>query len=64
MIKKVELEGYYSVVIENDSSKQTTTMGIGDWALMFTSKQSVLDHISMLTKALEFWEYDEVTHEH
>jgi hypothetical protein len=25
---------------------------------MFTTKQEVLDHIALLTKALEFWEYE------
>lgn len=58
MINKVELEDGYRVVVENDSEKQKTQLGIQDWQLMFTSKQEVVEHIALLNKALEFWEYD------
>ena len=57
-IKRVELKGDYSVVVENDSDKQSTKLGIESWSLMFTAKQDVLDHIALLSKALEFWEYE------
>lgn len=58
MIKKVELKGLYSVAVENDPEKQETLLGVESWQLMFTSKQDVVDHIALLNKALEFWEYD------
>lgn len=58
VINKIELQDGYSVVVENDSEKQKTTMGIEKWQLIFTSKQDVVDHIALLNKALEFWEYD------
>lgn len=57
-ISRVELHGGYSVVVENDKDKQKTTMGIEGWQLVFTSKQDVVDHIALMNKALEFWEYD------
>ena len=58
MIKKIELEGYYSVAVENNEEKQETQMGVEGWQLMFTKKQDVVDHIALLNKALDFWEYD------
>lgn len=67
MIKKVELvNGYsvivvvngYSVIVENDSKKQKTQLGVEKDTLLFTSKQDVVDHINLLKKALEFWEFD------
>lgn len=58
MIKKIELENGYKVTVENDSYKQKTQMGIEGWQLIFTSKQGVVEHIALLNKALEFWEYD------
>ncbi|WP_373078673.1 hypothetical protein [Zhongshania sp.] len=58
MVTRIELQDGYSVVVENDLEKQETKMGIEEWQLIFLSKQDVLDHIALLTKALEFWEYD------
>lgn len=58
MINKVELSDEYSVVVENDQDKKKTLMGIENWQLVFTSKQGVVDHIKLLEKALEFWEFD------
>jgi len=58
VLKRVELQDGYSVVVENDPEKQETTMGIEGWQLMFLSKQDVLSHIALLTKALEFWQYE------
>ncbi len=58
MINKIELEDGYSVIVENNSEKQETHLGIQDWQLIFTSKQGVVDHIKLLEKALEFWEYE------
>ena len=57
-IKKVELQGRYSVVVENDEAKQETILGVEHWQLSFTKKQQVIDHIALLNKALEFWGYD------
>ena len=57
-IKRVELDGRYSVVLENDSEKQSTELGVESFALIFTSRQEVIDHIELLNKALEFWKYD------
>ena len=58
MITRIELVDGYEVVVENDADKKRTQMGVGSWVLMFTTKQEVLDHIALLTKALEFWEYE------
>jgi hypothetical protein len=58
MIKRIELQSGYSVIVENDSEKQETQMGVECWVLLFTSKQDVVDHIKLLNKALEFWEFD------
>lgn len=58
MINKIELENSYKVTVENDADKQKTTLGVENWQLIFTSKQKVVDHIALLNKALEFWEYD------
>ena len=60
MINKIELSnGDYKIVVENNPDEKTSLMGVNGWELMFTKKQTVLDHIDLLTKALEFWEYDE-----
>ena len=59
MITKIEMQQEYSIVVENDPDKEKTTLGVDGWSLMFMSKQSVLDHIEGLQKALEFWEYDD-----
>lgn len=59
IIKKIVFEGWLSVIVENDPEKQKTTLGVQDWQLMFTQKQQVLDHIELLQKALEFWQFDE-----
>jgi hypothetical protein len=58
MITRIELVDGYEVIVENDSDKKRTQMGVQSWVLMFTTKQEVLDHIALLTKALEFWEYE------
>jgi hypothetical protein len=58
MIRRIELVDGYEVIVENDEGKQRTQMGVAAWQLMFTTKQEVLDHIALLTKALEFWEYE------
>ena len=58
MISRVELIDGYSVIVENDPEKMESRMGIEKWTLMFTSKQSVIEHIALLNKALEFWEYE------
>ena len=58
MVEKIELKDGYSIIIENDSEEKKTQMGIEGWQLMFTTKQDVVDHIALLNKALEFWEYD------
>lgn len=58
MINKVELESGYVVIAENDRDKQKTLLGVENWQLMFTTKQSVIEHIELLNKALEFWEYE------
>lgn len=59
MITMVELKyGNCSVVVENYPCNQKTQMGVADWTLIFRSKQDVVDHIALLNKALEFWEYD------
>ena len=57
-IKRVELQGYYSVIVENDAAKKETQLGVESWQLIFTKKQDVLDHIALLSKALEFWAPD------
>ena len=59
MIQKVELKDFYRVVVENDSEKQESRMGVEDFTLAFTSKQEVVDHIALLNKAIEFWEYED-----
>lgn len=58
MINRVELEDRYKITVENNSEEEKTSMGIDNWNLMFSSKQDVVDHIALLNKALEFWEYD------
>ena len=58
MVEKIELKDGYSVAVVNDREKEKTRLGVEDWQLMFTSKQEVVDHIALLNKALEFWEYD------
>lgn len=58
MIKKVEVEGSYSIIVENNSDKEETILGIDGYSIMFTCKQDVVDHIAVLNKALEFWEYE------
>ena len=57
-IKEVKLQDRYSVIIENDSEKEETIMGVENWQLVFTSKQDVVNHIALLQKSLEFWEYE------
>jgi RNase P/RNase MRP subunit p29 len=59
MISKIELVGKYSVVIENNEEKRVTQLGVEGWIMMFTSKQQVVDHIELLNKALEFWEFND-----
>ena len=58
VIKRIELQDGYSVIVENDSEKQKTQLGVEGWVLLFNSKQDVVDHIKLLNKALEFWEFD------
>jgi hypothetical protein len=58
MVKRIELQNGYSVIVENDAENQKTQMGVEQWVLLFSSKQDVIDHIALLTKALEFWEFD------
>jgi hypothetical protein len=58
VVEKIELKDGYSVAVVNDREKEKTRLGVEDWQLMFTSKQEVVDHIALLNKALEFWEYD------
>ena len=60
-IDKVELIGGYQVVVENDGEKQKTLLGVDNWSLMFSSPKEVTDHIALLQKALEFWEFDNTT---
>ena len=57
-ITRVEFSGKYPVVVENKVNDLETTLGIDGWSLMFGQKQEVVDLISTLTQALEFWEYD------
>lgn len=59
MIRRIELIDGYQVIVENDADEKKTQMGVDNWVLMFTTKQEVVDHIALLTKALEFWEFDE-----
>jgi hypothetical protein len=58
MINRVELEHKYSVVVENCPDTQKTRMGVEYWQLVFDTKQEVHNHIMILNKALEFWEYN------
>ena len=58
IIEKIELVGEYKVTVENSEDAQKTVMGIDGFALMFSTKQDVVDHIKLLNKALEFWEFD------
>ena len=58
-ITRVEFSGKYPVVVENKVNDLETTLGIDGWSLMFDKKQEVVDLISTLTQALEFWEYDD-----
>ena len=58
MVTKIELQDRYSIVVENCPDKLETKLGIEGYSLIFTKKQDVLDHITLLEKALEFWEYD------
>jgi hypothetical protein len=58
MITRIELVDGYEVIVENDADRKRTQMGVQSWVLMFTTKQEVIDHIALLTKALEFWEYE------
>ena len=58
MIDRVELTDGYSVIVENDHESEESQMGIEKWTLMFASKQAVIEHIALLNKALEFWDYD------
>ncbi len=59
MIRRIELIDGYEVMVENDDYNKKTKMGVEYWQLSFTTKQEVVDHIALLTKALEFWEFDE-----
>ena len=59
-ITRVELQsGFYAVVVMNDPEEKKTEMQVADWALCFSSKQKVIDHIAVLNKALELWEFDD-----
>ena len=58
-VKKIVLGGYYDVVVENDHEKEKTSFGIDNWNLGFYKKNEVEGLIQQLTKALEFWEFDE-----
>ena len=60
MIETVEFKsGRCQVTVENDAEKQKSCIGVDHFNLMFTSKQEVVDHIALLNKALEFWEYED-----
>ena len=59
MIDKIQITDGYRVTLENDSDKNKTMLGVEDWLLIFNSKNAVLQHIELLKKALEFWEYDD-----
>ena len=58
MIEKVELRDGYSIVVENNSEKKETQMGIEGWQLIFTTREEVERFIALLNKGLEFWEYE------
>ena len=58
MIEKVELRDGYSIVVENNSEKEESQLGVENWQLMFTSKADVESFINLLNRGLEFWEYE------
>ena len=58
VIEKIELVGDYKVTVENREDAQKTIMGVAGFALKFSTKQDVENHIKLLNKALEFWEFD------
>ena len=58
MIKKIEMEGEYSVTVTNDQVKEETILSVADWQLAFCKRENVEAHIALLQRALEFWEYD------
>ena len=57
MIKRVELKGPATVIVENNEEKEETIMGIENYLIMFTTLKEVYDFIDLLDKAVEFWEY-------
>ena len=60
MIETVEFKsGSCQVTVENDAEKQKSCIGVDYFTLTFKSKQEVVDHIALLNKALEFWEYED-----
>lgn len=58
-VKKIVLGGYYDVVVENNSEKKATSLGVDSWTLGLYKKSEVEELIQQLTKALEFWEFDD-----
>ena len=57
-VSKMELNGRYQILVCNCPDEKKSTLGIDGYALMFTSKQDVIDHIALLNKALESWGYE------
>ena len=59
MFKRIEFEGTPTVIVQNiEDDKNTTLIIISEGNLALCQKQEVVDLISTLHKALEFWEYD------
>lgn len=60
LLRKISLErkNNISIVVENDREKKETTLIIGNYDLMFTDKQKVIDHVNDINELLAYWAYD------
>ena len=63
LLRKISLErkNNISIVVENDREKKETTLIIGNYDLMFTDKQKVIDHVNDINELLAYWAYDNAT---
>ena len=59
MVERIEIKDGHSVVVENDSVKEISALGVDAWSMVFTSKAEVERFISLLNTALKYWHYED-----
>lgn len=59
MIDEVRLSNAKNkFILENNHETQKTTLGVDSYAIMFQSKQEVVDHIALLNDVMSHWVYE------